>query len=316
MNSLIYTSIYKLKNINTLKDIEQWKTKYFNDPVRHSKNHEKEFESLSIQEKNYRYDWNTISDMKCLPFSADGKRINFIEASAHIEYAKRKIFDGNHHFLPKEERTNLESIDIIFFEMNYSFFVLIEESRKKQVDRVLKLIGEKYYEKIEKLDSDFFNWLVYLYSENEGRLNNHIKITSVSGFLGNVLDNENIISSKSAETMNLTATRAFISTGGILREVNLVIDDNDNNNICFKINDESRTVISLNESFPYTPLNGLEKSERNVLYMYTYLLPHLKAIFQEKKDSFQNKKREFAKKIGIEVIREIMDVNTISKKEI
>ena len=116
--------------------------------------------------------------------------------------------------------------------------------------------------------------------------------------------------------MNLTATRAFISTGGILREVNLVIDDNDNNNICFKINDESRTVISLNESFPYTPLNGLEKSERNVLYMYTYLLPHLKAIFQEKKDSFQNKKREFAKKIGIEVIREIMDVNTISKKEI
>ena len=33
--------------------------------------------------------------------------INFVEASARIEYAKRKIFDSDHHYLPKKERTNL-----------------------------------------------------------------------------------------------------------------------------------------------------------------------------------------------------------------
>ncbi|MFR0612669.1 hypothetical protein ACLUW2_09440 [Limosilactobacillus balticus] len=316
MNSRIYTSIFKLKNITTLKEIEQWRTEYFDDPVKHSKHHQEEFEQLPDEERNYRYSWNNINKVESLPFSSNGKDINFIEASAHIEYAKRKIFDSNHHFLPKNDRTNLEDIDIIFFEMDEKFFILIEESREKQIDRVLRLIGEANYEKVENLSSDFFNWLVYLYSENEGKLNSNISITSISSFLGNVFDDENVVSSKSEETMKLIATRAFISTGGILREVKMNVDDSNNYNICFKMDDQCSTVISINEAFPYMTTNALEKSERIILYMYTSLLPCLQKMFQAKKDSFKNKKKKFAKKIGLQVVKEIMNINNIHKDEI
>ena len=316
MNSRIYTSIFNLKNITALEDIEQWRSEHCDDPVRHSKRHQEEFKRLPDGERNYRYSWNNIGEVESLPFSYGGKEINFVEASARIEYAKRKIFDSDHHYLPKKERTNLENIDIIFFEMNQKFFILIEESREKQIDRVLRLIGKANYEEVENLSSDFFNWLVYLYSENEGKLNSKIGITSISGFLGNVFYDENVVSSKSEETIKLIATRAFISTGGILREVKLNVDDSNNYNICFKMDDRCRTVISVNESVPYMTPNALEKGERLVLYMYTSLLPCLQKMFQAKKAGFKNKKKKFAKKIGLQVVKEIMDINNIHKDEI
>ena len=319
MGSHAYISIYKIKNIDTLKDIEQWKHCYFNEPIRHSKKHDTEFYQLPIDERNYRYEWSDMGNVLTLPVSDSKKEINFIEASARIEYPKKKLFDSNDRFLPKKERTNLEDINVIFFEMDQSFFVSIEESRQKQIDRVLKLIGKENYEELEKLSSDFFNWLVYTYSENEGILNNDIKITSISEFLGNVFDNENIVASKSEETLKLIATRAFISTGGILREINLnVMNDNNNynQNICFKINDHSRTVISINESrLDWIP-NALPKEEKAILYMYTFLLPFLKKCFQENKTKFKNEKKQFAKKIGLEVVKEIMEINDITKDEL
>lgn len=33
MNSRIYTSIFKLKNITALEDIEQWRSEHCDDPV-------------------------------------------------------------------------------------------------------------------------------------------------------------------------------------------------------------------------------------------------------------------------------------------
>ena len=89
-----------------------------------------------------------------------------------------------------------------------------------------------------------------------------------------------------------------------------------NYNICFKMDDRCRTVISVNESVPYMTPNALEKGERLVLYMYTSLLPCLQKMFQAKKAGFKNKKKKFAKKIGLQVVKEIMDINNIHKDEI
>lgn len=115
MGSRAYISIYKIKNIDTLKDIEQWKHCYFNEPIRHSKKHDTEFDQLPIDERNYRYEWSDMGNVLTLPVSDSKKEINFIEASARIEYPKKKLFDSNDRFLPKKERTNLEDINVYFF---------------------------------------------------------------------------------------------------------------------------------------------------------------------------------------------------------
>lgn len=317
MSNQVYTSIYKIENVKKLKDIEEWRNNTFDSPVKHGKNHDDEFNKLKKSEKNYSYTWGYIREEKKLPFVVAGKDIPFIEASADIEYAKKQIFDVKGHFLPKDERTNRDSIGVIFFELDDNIYVVIQESRKKQIDRVLDLIGtNNYCSSSWKLSNDFFNWLVYSYSELEGIINSKIKIASISGFTGNVFDNENVVSSKSMETIKLIATRAFISTGGILREVSIILNDSDNCSICCKLDNECKAVISINESEKITNTNGLDKTENLIMYVYTYLIPLLRNIFGKDKTEFRNQKKRFAKKIGIEVINEIMKENEIKKSEL
>ena len=166
MSNQVYTSIYKIENVKKLKDIEEWRNNTFDSPVKHGKNHDDEFNKLKKSEKNYSYTWGYIREEKKLPFVVAGKDIPFIEASADIEYAKKQIFDVKGHFLPKDERTNRDSIGVIFFELDDNIYVVIQESRKKQIDRVLDLIGtNNYCSSSWKLSNDFFNWLVYSYSE-------------------------------------------------------------------------------------------------------------------------------------------------------
>ena len=317
MSNQVYTSIYKVKNVKELKDIEKWRNNTFDSPVKHGKNHDDEFSKLKKSEKNYSYTWEYIRKEKKLPFVVDGIDIPFIEASAEIEYAKKRIFDGKGHFLPKDERTNHDSIGVIFFELDGNIYVIIQESRKKQIDRVLDLIGlDNYCSSGWKLSKDFFNWLVYSYSELEGKISSKIKIASISGFTGNVFDNENIVSSKSMETIKLIATRAFISTGGILKEVSIILNDSDNCSICCKLDTECKAVISINDSEKITNTNGLDKTENLIMYVYTYLIPLLRNIFGKDKIKFRNQKKRFAKKIGIEVVNEIMKENEIKKSEL
>lgn len=82
------------------------------------------------------------------------------------------------------------------------------------------------------------------------------------------------------------------------------------------MDDRCRTVISVNESASYMTPNALEKGENLVIYMYTSLLPCLQKMFKAKKNSFKNKKKKFAKKIGLQVVKEIMDINNIHKDEL
>ena len=317
MSGRLYTSIYKLKNIQSLEDIRNWKNFQFKEPVKHSEKMEEEFNKLPDNEKFYIYSWEEIREIQSIPTANKGKEIQFIESSIRIEYATKRIFDANHKFLPKNERINKDTISVIFFELDKEIYILIQESRLKQIVRVIDLIGEKNIVKSDwKLSSDFFNWLVYLYSEYNGKISESFTISAISGFTGNVFDNDNIVSSKSMETIKLIATRAFISTGGILREVSVILEDSDNCSICFKINNECSTVIAINNSVRYVSVNALKKEEYLLLYVYTYLIPLLRNLFIKNQQNFVTKKKQFAKKIGIQVVKEVMEENSIEKSEL
>lgn len=316
MSNRIYTTIYQLKGINSFSEIEKWCKKEFNSPVKHSKRHQEEFNKLSANEKFYKYKWIHFSQIQTLPIVIGGNDISFIEARAEIEYAKRKIFDNN-QYLPKKDRLNTEDIDVIFFELDKNFYVVIQTSNINQIERILNLIGTEYIKGQEWiLSGDLFNWLVYLYSEKDGKLNSKIEITSISGFTGTVFDNENIVSSKSMEAIDLIATRAFISTGGNLEEVSIFLKDSDNCSISCKLDSHCGALIYVNDSEFLTHPNGLEKNENLILYIYTYLIPMLREAFCNNKSKFRLEKVEFAKKIGIDVIKEIIKENKIKLDEL
>lgn len=318
MNSRIYTSIYQLKNITKLEEIETWRSNIYNFPVKHSPKHEKQFKNLPEKDKNYKYSWNYIGLVQKLPVAVNEKEISFIEATAEIEYAKRKIFDENKQFLPKEDRVNTEIIQVIFFELDGKFYVIIQESKQKHIDRILELIGPRYLETSGWiLSENLFNWLFYLFAEKNGIITPKMSISSISGFTGMVSDNENIVSSKSMKTMKLIATKAFISTGGILNEVSMILKDDDNCSICCRLDNQCRSVVSVSDSKRFTRTNGLDEGEDFVLYIYTYLIPLLRDKFLQDKQNFTtDKKQKFAKKIGIEVIDDIMKENNIKTSEL
>lgn len=318
MNSRIYTSIYQLKNIAKLEEIGPWISNTHKSPVKHSKKHEEAFKKLSDDEKNYIYRWNYIGPVQKLPVVVNGEEISFIEATAEIEYAKRRIFDENKQFLRKKDRVNTEIIQVIFFELDGEFYVIVQESKQKHIDRILKLIGSNYLEGPNwMLSGDLFNWLFYLFAEKNGVITSKMSISSISGFTGMVSDNENIVSSKSMKTMKLIATKAFISTGGILNEVSIILRDDDNCSICCRLDNQCRSVVSVSESKRFTSPNGLSESENFLLYIYTYLIPLLREKFLQDKQNFTtDKKQKFAKKIGIEVIDDIMKENNIKPSEL
>ena len=143
MSNRIYTTIYQLKGINSFSEIEKWCKKEFNSPVKHSKRHQEEFNKLSANERFYKYKWIYFSQIQTLPIVIGGNDISFIEARAEIEYAKRKIFDNN-QYLPKKDRLNTEDIDVIFFELDKNFYVVIQTSNINQIGRILNLIGTEY----------------------------------------------------------------------------------------------------------------------------------------------------------------------------
>ena len=318
MNSRIYTSIYQLKNITELKEINPWISNTYKSPVKHSKRHEEAFKRLPNNEKNYIYSWNNIGSIQKLPVVINGEEISFIEATEEIEYAKRRIFDENKQFLRKKDRVNTENVPAIFFKLNGKFYLIVQESKQKHIDRVLELIGSNYLEGPSwMLSGDLFNWLFYLFAEKNGVITSKMSISSISGFTGMVSDNENIVSSKSMKTMKLIATKAFISTGGILNEVSIILRDDDNCSICCRLDNQCRSVVSVSESKRFTSPNGLNEGENFVLYIYTYLIPLLREKFLQDKQNFTtDKKQKFAKKIGIEVIDDIMKENNIKTSEL
>lgn len=278
-------------------------------------------QKLPESERVLYYKWDEKSKeakIKTSIIEGKGKLIQTMDTMANIEYAKRREKDANNNFLPKSERVGIINARVLFFQYEEKFYVIIFSSNGTTVERVKKLIGQKIVTEVDDnfiLSNDLFNWLFYKYSENKGLLEEKLTVTNISGFIGNVIDRDNIFKGTSDQTSDLIITKAFISNGETLKSVTTCIETEEGK-IYFSIDERSNATLFLNLSLFFFS----DEENRDTLlpiYLYTFLIPILKKIFaKESKEFMTNDKKEFSSKIGLEVIKSIMKYNDITLDEI
>ncbi|MGM2644959.1 hypothetical protein ACS2QC_26405 [Bacillus cereus group sp. Bce033] len=207
----------------------------------------------------------------------------------------------------------------MFFEKGNKVYVLILTPNDYHISRFKKLIGEDIISLTNtdySLEPDIFNWLFYVYTERDGTLNDDTKLENISGFVGNVTDDANVFTGASYQTTELIATKAFISNGGELKKITLRVRDTDIDITCM-VNENSTVVISCNPSEKLRIMDNMDKATFLLLYLYGYLILRLKQLYMNESDKFiKEDNPKFSKKIGIDVIKSIIEKNNILLKDL
>ena len=105
MSNQVYTSIYKVKNVKELKDIEKWRNNTFDSPVKHGKNHDDEFSKLKKSEKNYRTNMTYCNSHARNDYHGilDPKKTKLILLLFTIFVHAKRFFAENTNGPPKKE---------------------------------------------------------------------------------------------------------------------------------------------------------------------------------------------------------------------
>lgn len=327
--SKIVSNIFLLNNINNLGSLNRIFSRRHNELLSHSLNDADQVSRMSENEKYFVYSWKEIKEAEeiSLPkVSIDNENpeetleVTFYQkAIANLEYTKRKKKDGVGNFLPKADRLNEIDIDTIFFEKDNKVYVLINSSNEVYINRLKKLIGLSNISSENEaysLDVDLFNWLIYVYTEQSGNLTEDTVLENISGFEGNVTDDANVFTGASQQTTELVVTKAFISNGGVLRKITVRVRDTDIDIICM-INESSNVVIYCTNSSKLRVMEPLDKPTFLQLYLYGYLILKLKQLYSIEAENFvEEVSPRFSKKIGIEVIKSIVEKNDITLGDI
>lgn len=324
--SKIYSNIFLLNNINSLSSLSEVFRRQHVELLTHVKKDEDQVAGMCDSEKNFIYSWKEIGqkeEIKLPKINGDNnsteETIFYQKVTANLEYTKKKKKDSNGNFLPKAERVNNLDVESLFFEKENKVYVLIITSNDYNISRFKKLIGEHNISHINteySLESDIFNWLFYVYTERDGILNNDTKLENISGFVGNVTDDANVFTGASYQTTELIATKAFLSNGGELKKITLRVRDTDVDITCM-INENSNVVISCNISLKLRLMDNMDNGTFLLLYLYGYLILRLKQLYMNESDSFINEDNpKFSKKIGIDVIKSIVEKNNILLKDL
>lgn len=322
--SKIYANIFLLNQINSLASLDKIFNRQHRELLRHVKKDENLVAGMPDSEKYFFYTWEEIGEVEELIVPKignidDEEIIRFQKAIANIEYSKKKRFDGYGNFLPKADRVNNLDVDLLFFEKDRKVYVLVLTSNEYNVRRVKALIGDQnisFSNPEYTLEPDMFNWLFYLYTEREGTLNQDTKLENISGFVGNVTDDANVFTGESYHTTELVVTKAFISNGGELKKIQLRVRDSDADITCM-VNEHSAVVLNSKSSSILRIFVSTEKSTFLLLYLYGYLILKLKQLYNHESEKFINEDNpNFSKKIGIDVVKSIVEKNNISLKDI
>ena len=329
--SKLFSSVFSMEEFSSLASLESILAREYNDLLRHATKDEEKVNSLPDSEKFFVFSWKNKKEVQeiTLPLtseelsaiSPDDKEessqvtcIKFQSIIANIEYSKQKRKDDDDNFLPKADRLNTIEIEVVFFERNSKVFVLIQSSSSYHIDRVKHLIGTDNIQETSpeySLESDVFNWLIYVYDEKIGELSDSLKLNNVNGFVGNVTDDANIFSGSSQQTTELIVTRAFSSNGGVLKKIGIRVSNNEVSVTCM-VNERSVVAIDCSESKKLRILDSLDSSLFLLLYFYGYLIVEIKSLYEADSESFNDHERfQFSKKIGIEVINSIIEKNEI-----
>ncbi|HBC4464412.1 hypothetical protein P0E52_09870 [Enterococcus faecalis] len=325
--SKTYSSIFLLKNISDVSSLAHIFNKSHAELLPHVQKDEKQIANMPDSEKYFIYSWKEVSEIEemkvpKLIFEEEDvleQTIRFQKATANIEYTKKKRKDDNDNFLPKKERLNKSDVEVFFFEYEKSVYVLILTGNEYNTRRVKMLIGDENILSRNKeymIDSDIFNWLFYIYTDKEGIIDNSITLENINGFVGNVTDDANVFTGTSYQTTELIVTKAFISNGGELKNITLRVRNSDVDLTCM-INDCSTVIVNNSVSQKLRILDSLDKKTFFLLYLYGYLIPKLKQLYEEEAVKFINEENpKFSKRIGLEVIRSIIEKNNIGVEDL
>lgn len=329
----IHSNIFQLvDSLNSLGNLSKIFHRTYKEPLQFSNKDTDQANYISESEKNFYYKWSEkypirdfeVPTSKVYPKSTTkstgtGLKVKYQKAICNLEYGKRRKKDDRGNLLPKEQRLNTIDIELIFFELFGRVYVLVLTSNYYHLLRVKKLIGIsniKDNNELYSLEPDMFNWLVFVYSERQGKLDERLSLKNISGFIGNVLDSANTIKGTSDQATELIVTKAFISNGGLLRSVTLRVVD-ENVDLVFSLTDSSMTIIDCTVSKKLQLLDPLVQDIYFILYAYTYLIVRLKNDYNHESINFHNEEKPmFSKKIGLEVITSIMTENNIKYFEL
>lgn len=322
----IYSNIFLLNDINSLSSLDEVFRRQHRELLSHVKKDEHRVAGMCDSEKNFIYSWKEIGQLEEMKLPQINGNNNSTEeiifyqrAIANLEYPKKKKKDSNGDFLPKADRVNDLDVESLFFEKGNKVYVLIITSNDYHISRFKKLIGEHNISSTNteySLEPDMFNWLFYVYTERDGILNDDTKLENISGFVGNVTDDANVFTGASYQTTELIATKAFISNGGELKKITLRVRDADVDITCM-VNENSTVVINCNASLKLRIMDSMDNATFLLLYLYGYLILRLKQLYMNESDSFiKEDNPKFSKKIGIDVIKSIVEKNNILLKDL
>lgn len=298
----------------------------FTDPLLSTKRDAKLISSLSDDEKNYYFTWGEISEPNELKLQTTDENeekkgicVEYLIATANIEYPKKRKRDSNGNILPKIQRVNYTQIVTYFLSFNNSVHLIICSSNYSHQERVRKLVGTSFITNSDKeyeIPSDLFNWLFFQYIEKNGYLGDGLSLMNISGFIGNTADEHNIFKGISDQTSELIITKAFISNGEILRTITARLR-NEDIDIVFAIDYESNTQIYVNQSEKLKLLEAEDNDTFFIIYLYSHLIPKLKSLYNETSELFlSSEKKQFSEKIGLEVIKSIINKNSLSLEDV
>lgn len=314
MANSITCELFKLTGINSLDDVKKNILKrHFADPLLITKRDKELIKTLSDTEKNFYFTWGDVSEpneLKLQKKDGSGNEneicVEYLIATANIEYPRKRKRDSLGNILPKVQRVNYTQIVNFFFSYNNSVHLILCSSNYAHQERVKKLVGISYIATSDdeyKIPSDLFNWLFFQFIEKKGSLKDGLNLMNINGFMGNIADEHNIFKGTSDQTSELIITKAFISNGEILRTITARLRDEDID-IVFKIDDKSNTQIYVGQSEKLKILEAENSEVFFIIYLYSYLIPKLKYLYNKASRQFlTNGKKQFSEKIGLEVIK-------------
>lgn len=340
--SKINANVFLLNNIRNLDDLNQITDSGYREILKHTPKDADVVNALPDNQKYYEYTWQEVGAIEefsvshydlfeenledleeagneILEEAETEETIRYVKVTGNIEYAtkKRKADDGT--FLPKEERLNDTDTNMIFFELRNQIFVLILTSNFYLLERTKNLIGAHNISPtndLYSLNTDLFTWLFYIFTECNGILETGLLLENIDGFIGNVTDNANVITGTSRQTTELIVTKAFISTGEELKNVAIRISNQEIDITC-SVNEKSSVIINCTDSVKLRILDNVDKKEFLLLYFYGYLILRIKELYEQNRESFIDVENPlFAKKIGLDVIENIIMRNNISLEEV
>ncbi|OTN78261.1 hypothetical protein [Enterococcus faecium] len=273
---------------------------------------------MTEDEKHFYYTWDqSQTKIEKLLLTDNSDEVIVIETYAVLEYPKRVKKDNAGNILPKKDRINDASIRVIFFEQEKNVYSLIFSSNEAHIDRVRKLIGKNYIKDVDEkyfMPPDLFNWLFYKFSVSKGLLTTNFTLNNISGFIGNSIDEHNIFKSSSDQTSDLIITKAFISNGEILKNITAKITTLEGE-IVFSLDHNSNATLFITQSLMY--FNSIDRTILAPIYLYKILIPTIKKTYKENSKKFlERDKKHFSAKIGLEVIKSIINNNDIDLKDI